>query len=199
MCPTEKNHIEIREDIMKATFTALCKFGYADLTMQKIAEESDRCKSTLHYHYETKEKLMVDFIRYLLEGFKERIVPDKEDPLEKLNLIIDRMLFGLNEEKTIERFHTALLEIRSQAPYNDNYREQITHNDEFIHKKVEEIIEEGVKQGKFCDVDTKCFATLIMSSIDGARARKISTHRNETEKVRKSLNKIIEDLLLKKD
>ncbi len=188
---------DVRQKAMKATFRALCRHGYADLTMQKIAAESDKCKSTFHYHYETKENLMTHFIEYLLEGFEDKMVPVTDDPLEKLNGLIDNMLFGLGEEETTEGLHTALLEIRSQAPYNERYREQITENDEYIMKVVAEIIKGGIEKGKFKDVDPKEVATIILSAIDGARARQISTNRNATEELRESLDWIIEDLLLK--
>ncbi|MBS3816891.1 MAG: TetR/AcrR family transcriptional regulator [Candidatus Thermoplasmatota archaeon] len=196
MCPDESIPDDVKEKAMKATFRALCKHGYADLTMKKIADESDKCKSTFHYHYDTKEKLLVNFIEFLLEGFKDRMVPDTEDPLEKLNGLIDNMLFGLADEETTESFHTALLEIRSQAPYNERYREQITENDQYIKKVVSDIIREGIEKNRFKDVNAEETATVILSAIDGARARQISTNRNATKELRSSLDWIIEDLLL---
>jgi len=189
--------IEVREEIMKATFRAICEHGYADLTMEKIADETERCKSTLHYHYGTKENLMVDFIKFLLEGFKKNIVPDTEDPLKKLDGLIDRMLFGKKDREAPERFHTALLELRSQAPYSEKYREQITENDEYIHDKVVEIIEEGIEKEKFEEVSPYRTATVILSTIDGARARQLSTDRDAAENARESLDDLLEDLLFK--
>ena len=165
MSPEDDIQTKVRNDLMKATFRALCKHGYADITMKKIADESDKCKSTLHYHYGTKKNLMVDFIKYLLEGFEEKIVPDSDDPLEKLNGLIDRMLFGLQEGDTHERFHTALLELRSQAPYNEKYREQITRNDEYIQNILKDIIKEGIQKGRFKDVDPEITSTIILSSL----------------------------------
>ncbi len=189
--------IEVREETMKATFRAICEHGYADLTMEKIADETERCKSTLHYHYGTKENLMVDFIKFLLEGFKENIVPDTDDPEKKLNGLIDRMLFGKKDGEVPERFHTALLELRSQAPYSERYREQITENDEYIHDKVVEIIEEGIEKEKFEEVDSYRTTTVILSTIDGARARQLSTNRDAAENARESLDELLENLLIK--
>ncbi|MFW6304882.1 MAG: TetR/AcrR family transcriptional regulator [Candidatus Saliniplasma sp.] len=188
---------EVQKDIMKATFRAITRYGYADLTMEKIAEESNKCKSTIHYHYGTKENLMVDFIKYLQKGFKRNIVPDTGDPLERLNGVIDRMLFGTKNGKIPERFHTALLELRSQAPYNEKYRRQITENDELIHGKVKGIIEDGIEKGVFEKEDPGTIATIILSAVDGARARQISTERKAVEKARNSLDDIIDEMLLK--
>ncbi len=187
----------IEKKAMKATHKALCKYGYADLTMKKIADESDRCKSTFHYHYDTKENLLVNFIQYLLDGFEKRMVPETEDPLKKLNGFIDRMLFGLGDEETAESFHTALIEIRSQAPYNEKFRGQITKNDEYILHITTNIIQEGIEKGRFKNTDPKNTAIVILSAIYGARARHISTDRNATEELRTALDWILDELIVK--
>lgn len=188
---------DVRKDIMKATLKAIRKHGYADLTMEKISDEFGKCKSTLHYHYGTKEELIVEFIRFLQEGFKKHIMPESDDPLKKLEGIIDRMMFGTKDGKVPERFHTVLLELRAQAHHNDRYREQITENDRFIHGKVTEVIEEGIEKDVFKNVDPSLFATIILSSIDGARARQISTDRDAIQKARGSLDRILDEMLLK--
>lgn len=187
----------IEKKAMKATHKALCKYGYADLTMKKIADESDRCKSTFHYHYDTKENLLVHFIQYLLEGFEKKMVPETEDSLEKVNGFIDRMLFGVGDEETTENFHTALLEIRSQAPYNEKFQEQITKNDEYILQITTDIIQEGIEKGRFKDTDPKNTAIVILSAIDGARARHISTDRDANEELRNALDWILDELIIK--
>jgi len=57
---------------MGATYRALCEHGYAALTMRDIAEESDRSKAALHYHYDDKEGLLLAFLDHLYEEFTER-------------------------------------------------------------------------------------------------------------------------------
>ncbi len=188
---------ETRKAIMKATSKAIRRHGYAELTMDKIAEEYDKCKSNLHYHYGTKENLMIDFIGYLLEGFKEKIVPETKDPVEKLDGLIDRMLLGTKDGDIPERLHTVLIELRSQAPYNERYRRKITESDVFIHDKVREIIEEGIEKDRFKEVDPDQIATIILSTIDGGRARQISTDRDVAENLRKAIDQILQSLLLK--
>ena len=45
---------EPREQVIRATYRALCAHGYANLTMRDIADETDLSKAALHYHYDTK-------------------------------------------------------------------------------------------------------------------------------------------------
>jgi len=73
---------ETIDDIMEATYRALCTHGYADLTMQDIAAESTKSKGTLHYHFEGKQDLLESFLAFLLNRFEERTetIPARRRP-----------------------------------------------------------------------------------------------------------------------
>ena len=63
-----------RGRIVDATYRALCANGYAALTMQDIADECDRSTSLLHYHFDTKEDLLVELLAHLLERLDRKSV-----------------------------------------------------------------------------------------------------------------------------
>jgi len=67
---------------MEATYRALCAHGYADLTTQDIADESETSKASLHYHYDTKEELLLSFLDYLYDRFVERY--ERRTPLGRM-------------------------------------------------------------------------------------------------------------------
>ena len=158
-----------REAIMGATYRALCAHGTANLTIQTIADEFDKSKSLIFYHYDSKEDLLVSFLAYLIDRFEERVeTTDMEDPTEQLDALIDALLFGPDDHVD---FQTAMLELRSQAPYNEAYREQFRTNDEYVFALFEEVIERGVECGAFADVDPSRIATMLLTTIDGARTR----------------------------
>lgn len=58
---------------MAATYRALCAHGYADLTMQEIANEAGVSKAALHYHYDTKRALILSFLDMLSSDFEARL------------------------------------------------------------------------------------------------------------------------------
>jgi|APHM01.1.fsa_nt_gi Bacterial regulatory proteins, tetR family. len=71
------------DESMQATYRALCEHGYADVTMQAIADETDKSKAALHYHYDSKRDLLMAFLDFLYEEFTERVgapAADKNDP-----------------------------------------------------------------------------------------------------------------------
>ena len=182
--------------IMEATYAALCKHGYAGLTMQAIADEFDKTKAVLHYHYDTKEELLVAFLDYLLDRFLDAIDTDAiDDPKERLVALVDALLLGEHEGQTGAdhwEYHTALLDVRAQAPHNDAFREQLTTNYRFVEDATAAIVEEGVEAGVFREVDPRRTAALVLATINGARLHQVTLDADVAEDVR---NAVVEDVL----
>ncbi|MFB6197855.1 MAG: TetR/AcrR family transcriptional regulator, partial [Halobacteriaceae archaeon] len=107
-------------EIMDATYRALCRHGYADLTMQRIADELSLSKAAVHYHYETKEDLLNAFLEHLLDRFEQRLASQSSDPRTRLDTFLDAV-FGPAEEGDND-FAIALTEIKAQSPFNEGYR-----------------------------------------------------------------------------
>ncbi|RQG94481.1 TetR/AcrR family transcriptional regulator [Natrarchaeobius chitinivorans] len=191
---------DVRNEIMTATYEALCEHGYTDLTAQDIADRTDKSKSLLFYHYDSKEDLVVDFLEYLLEVIDDRVAEiDSLEPAERLSVFVDWFLYG-SEGSDQQSFHTAMLELRTQAPYNDRYREQLRRSDDRLRAALEGILEDGIDAGQFVDHDPERTAALLIAAIDGARIRQLTLERDEyLAEVRTALVARIFDELLADD
>ncbi|EMA41339.1 TetR family transcriptional regulator [Halococcus morrhuae DSM 1307] len=155
------------EAIMEATYRALCTHGAADLSVQAIADEFDKSKSLIFYHYDSREDLLSSFLAYLLENFKNRVAASEiTDPVTQLDGLIDSLLYGPDDN---ESFQIAMLELRSQAPFNEAYREQFRRNRAHVHRLTARVIDCGIDDGVFAPVDPDYIATLLLTMIDGAR------------------------------
>ena len=169
---------DVREEIMTATYEALCARGYTDLTAQEIADRTGKSKSLLFYHYDSTDALMVDFVDFLLERFDERVEETRELPaVERLATFVDWFLYDASDDE-LTSFHTALLELRAQAPYDDRFREQLRRSDERLRATLEEILRDGLETGAFCEHDPAATATLLIAAFDGARVRQLTTSRD---------------------
>ncbi|MDJ1432400.1 TetR/AcrR family transcriptional regulator [Halostagnicola sp. A-GB9-2] len=189
---------DVREAIMAATYDALCTHGYTDLTAQDIADRTDKSKSLLFYHYDSKEDLVADFIDYLLERHDKRVEAASSRPaVDRLATFIDLFLYGPDDDDERTSFHTAMLELRAQAPYNDTYLEQLQKSDERLRTTLERILVDGIESGEFVDHDHEAVAALLVASFDGARIRQITIEGNSyLEKVRSAaVDRIIDDIL----
>lgn len=166
---------ETHAAIMHATYRALCEHGYADLTIQRIADEFPKSKSLLYHHYDSKDELLVDFLGFLLDHFKTDVPSD--DPADghaHLQALLDHALpESLDEERA--EFASAMTELRAQAPHDEAYRDQFTRTDRFFRDCIAAIIREGIDQGVFRAVDPDRTAGFIATTIHGARAQRVTT------------------------
>jgi AcrR family transcriptional regulator len=182
------------DDIMCATYRALCRHGYADLTMQDIADEWEKSKAALHYHYDTKRGLLLAFLDHLFESYTARVAdPGEGDAVDRLRGLLDD---ALDPPRTAagEELRTALFEIKARAPHDDDFRTRLERFDRYLHGEVERIVADGVETGVFrSDVDPATTATLLVTFVDGGHSRRIVL--GDDEGVRSAVRAAIDDRL----
>ncbi|WP_277542270.1 TetR/AcrR family transcriptional regulator [Haloarcula laminariae] len=164
-------------EIMHATYRALCSYGYADLTMQDIADESSKSKAALHYHYDSKHDLLCAFLDDLYDRFVA-LTDDVEgdDPHEELLALIEAVLENPDDDR--EEFETAVLEIRAQAPYEEGFRERLRRLDDHLVAELTGILEAGVADGTFDPgVDPADTAGFIVTVLTGTSTRRVTAGR----------------------
>jgi AcrR family transcriptional regulator len=162
------------EEIMDGVYRALCENGYAELTMQDIADECDKSTSLLHYHYDTKTDLLAAFLDGILAEYEERLACRADrPPAERLVEFVARFVFTPGEDER-ESFHLALLEMRSQGPFDDRIQAQLDRSDELLRERGAGIVPGGVAAGAFEPVDVDRTAALLVATLDGARTRQIT-------------------------
>ncbi|OYR55363.1 TetR/AcrR family transcriptional regulator [Halorubrum halodurans] len=162
------------DEIMNGVYRALCKHGYAALTMQDIADECSKSKSLLHYHYDTKEDLLVAFLSRVISDFERRMSRGADaPPVERLVAFVGWFVFEPAETDR-ESFHIGLLEMRSQGPFNDRIREQLLRSDRLLRETAADVLSDGIDAGVFREVDVDETAALLVATLDGARTRQIT-------------------------
>jgi AcrR family transcriptional regulator len=195
----ESDTDDTREAIMKATYDALSKHGYADLTIQRIGDEFDKSKSLLYHHYDSKDALLVDFLAFMLERMEGTI------PLEEADAADDRLRIGFDHVFTDfltgdnEEFNRAMTELRAQSAHDDTFREQFTKNDRYFKSRVEDVLEEGIEQGIFRDVDTERVASMIVTIMQGAMFQATTSTEPDLEAVKTELDAYVQSRLLVDD
>ncbi|WP_224214687.1 TetR/AcrR family transcriptional regulator [Natrinema longum] len=186
---------ETTDDLMEATYRALCKHGYAELTMQDIAAESTKTKGTLHYHFEGKQDLLESFLEYLLDQFEARTetVPG-ETAAQRLHEYIDELLTPSDEESA-EEFRTAILEIKAQSPYNEAYRARLREFDHTLRDRIAGFVADGLETGEFrADVDPEETADFLVTIFNGAETRAAAVDRSP-ECTKRYVHAYIDDTL----
>jgi AcrR family transcriptional regulator len=192
--PTDRTFSGPDEAIMEATYRALREHGYADLTIQRIADEYGKSTAAVHYYYDTKDELLAAFLDYLLEQFVDSIHDvETTDPEERLKLLLDELLVKPQENPDLS---IALLEMRSQAPYKEAFSERFQQNDEYIRYLLKAVINHGIDEGVFNDVDADHVTRSLMTIIDGARTRAVVLDDPEAlETARRTASEYVDAML----
>ncbi|SEH59889.1 DNA-binding transcriptional regulator, AcrR family [Halopenitus malekzadehii] len=191
----DRRSSDIDEAIMQATYRALHEHGYAGLTMQRIADEYGKSTAAIHYHYDTKEDLLAAFLDYLLERFREAVHEvETTDPEQRLQLLLDQLIVDPGDHHGLL---IAMLEMRSQAPYNETFRERFRQNDEYIRYLLETVIDHGNEAGVFAGVDPEHTARTLLTVVDGARTRAVVLEeRTALETARRAVEEYVDAVVL---
>ena len=182
--------------IMEATYRALCEHGYANLTVDKINTEFAKSKSLLYYHYDDKDEILLNLLEYILDQFSvEDTVDPSDDPDIQLRTLIEEFLpWTLDGED--QEFQVAVFELRSQALSDDGYREQFTRGDDLLSETVAGILEAGIEEGVFREVDVDRAAEHVLSALNGAMLRRLTAEdESAVRTTRKSLEEYIDSYL----
>ncbi|WP_458187943.1 TetR/AcrR family transcriptional regulator [Haladaptatus sp. NG-WS-4] len=184
-----------REEIMCATYLALCEHGYAGLTIQRISAEFPKSKSLIYHHYDGKDELLLDFLEFMLERF-ERTVPveDANGADDHLCAVLDHVLATpLPDER--REFARAMVELRAQAAHDERYRDHFTRSDRFFRDGIARIIESGVEAGVFEDGDPEATATFLVTAVNGSMTQRVTSDDDTTSTVRDQVETYVRTVL----
>ncbi|MFC7166874.1 TetR/AcrR family transcriptional regulator [Halospeciosus flavus] len=185
-----------QEEIMKATYCALCEYGYSELTIQRIGEHFDKSKSLLYHHYENKDSLLLEFLQFILDEFQHSIPDNKEQRAdERLNIILDRLHADtLSEEQ--QNFVRAMVELRAQA-HDDRYRSHFTHSDQQFHALLVDIIQDGIKENIFQRVEPERVAAFLLTCTNSAMLQHATSDNDYITHSREEIDIYINTRLMK--
>ena len=171
-----------KNEIMDATYKALCRHGYADLTIEKIAEQSEKGKSNIYYHFDDKKALILDFLDYMKDNLEEEFESlDSGRPEENFDELLEMML-GVEDEEMWD-FHRALMEIQGRAQYDGDFEKKFRELDKIVMSQFTEVLRD-------LEVERpEDKAELIVSTVQGALSRKLTVESSEDlEKIKEEIN-----------
>jgi AcrR family transcriptional regulator len=183
-------------EIMRATYRALLEHGYAGLSVSRIAEQLDKSKASIYYHYDSKDALLVAFLEYAADQFESSVATETgDDPRADLDHVVEKLLPRRPDEEQ-RQVQSVLLELRGQALTSESFSDQFTAMDERLAATVREILERGIETGAFRDVDAAEVAEHVLATVNGAMYARATTDREEAvDAVRDSLSTYLDATL----
>jgi AcrR family transcriptional regulator len=164
-----------KEEILHATYLAFAEHGYAELSIQQIADQASVSKSTIYHHFEDKEELLMVFAERLLEWYLEELLFDPAgDPIENLERSLDLVFldetaegFGLDDIRPAG-FECVYMGLRMEATRNPEIRDYFDAVDSMGREHLETLVERGIENGTVRpDVDAEQVAAALCAIAEG--------------------------------
>ena len=193
---------DAREEIMRATYAALQKHGYAGISISRIADETELSKSSFYHHFDGKDDILLSFADYMLEDFEREMGTESTgDPIKDLYTFLG-LIIGLDPIAGADPAYTeklgAYLELRSQAINDPEFSEKFTETSDRYVESLADIIEEGVEEGAFMDVDPERTAGFLLTIIAGIIVETTTRTDDIRELIWESLTEYIEAQVVKR-
>lgn len=93
--PRPSNTEQRRHEIVQSLLTVMADQGYAKATIQAIAKQATMRPGLIHYHFESKQEILVELVKWVSERTQERyrgLAKEAATPREKLKAFIDAHL-----------------------------------------------------------------------------------------------------------
>ncbi|MFF5206179.1 TetR/AcrR family transcriptional regulator [Streptosporangium sp. NPDC000396] len=159
---------ETRQQILVAACDVIAEIGFEKVRMRMVAERAGVSTALLHYHFENRERLFAEALRYSFEhsGREEYdAVPPAERPLTwKLARMIEACL-PIGAETRRDCLLWA--ELWPRAARDADSRDLTVRLYRDVHRWFVEAIEAGVATGEFTSCDAPAVAELILVLTDG--------------------------------
>jgi len=181
--------------IIEATFQAVAEAGYADLTIDKVNDRFAKSKPLIYYHYEDRQDLVEELLRYAVAKFVEELPEDGEidSAGETLYTIIDR-IFPEQPSEQIIAGRRVITELRGAAAAEPAFQEIFAEFDDKIRAIVKSTIARGILTGEFYRVDAQRVADDFIVLVNGALIVDTSAPETTTATTVKPLYELIQRL-----
>jgi len=179
---------EVRAQIVDVARKIFTRYGFRKTTMDEIARATRKGKSSIYYYFPGKEdifKAVVEKEAGELHSRLDRTIRVDAPPLEKLKAYI---FFRLHHVRTVENFYSALKE--ESLSHLDFILEIRNNFDREELRLVQEILEEGMKDGSFQLSSSEIGAIAISTMMKGLELPLLLNRDHKTDR-----GELLEDLV----
>lgn len=163
--PRERTFTEIarRAQIIQAAIATIAEVGYHRASFARIAKRAGLSStSRISYHFAGRDDLIGEVVREVLsaiEGFVGDRMTAAAGPADALGTYIRATVAFIAGHRQKMK---ALLEIFLAGGFRYD-----AENEAHVVSPLEEILQQGQREGRFRPFDTKVMATLIQRAVDG--------------------------------
>ena len=168
MSPKPDVSAERKQQIYQAALACFNRKGYHQTTMDDIVVESGLSKGALYWYFDSKKALFISLLNDFMTPMGQEWEAIVDDPTltaaQKLKTMLAYFRAQFDE---MVKFFGLVIEAWSQTHFDDDVQ-QLTHD---LYKPyqalMERILDEGIAQGEFSQVDVAATSAVILTLFDG--------------------------------
>ncbi len=141
--------------------------GYAEVTMQEIAQRSNTTYSLMYYYFKNKEDLFHAAVSHSIDQSIENYNQLKEKHESPVDLINDWLENNIKHSKSLKRVVKIMFEFSEKRDGSPSVANDIDYFYKFERKLLSDSIRLGVEQGVFKCQSPDETADFVSSHIDG--------------------------------
>lgn len=157
-----------RKQILDAAFESVAKHSLESTRMRQIAKVAGVSQPSIHYYFDTKDKLIIALLDRLLNEFKEgreERLAMAEEPLAKLRVLLEEQKRIISEKSyNLEVYYDFWV----QATKRELVREKIQNMYASWYADLRKVLEEGVEKGIFDQDRAQMGPSMLISLFQGA-------------------------------
>ena len=169
--PRPSNKAERRKQIVEGLLDVMSEKGYENASIQAIGKACGLTPGLIHYHFKSKQEILVALIKSLSSVAQERyegLLESAKTPEEKLEAFIDAALsLGENsDEKAVSAWVVIGAEAIRQPEVQELYQEIIKRNKMELMERLSEYALDA--NTELTDQQIENIAMMSLASIEGA-------------------------------
>ncbi len=169
------NNTKKKENIIKKVIPIYSKYGLNELTMNDLAKRLHITKATLYNHFPTKEKIVSDTLKYILNNIKDFEAIIKNEDLTYIERYFGSVQILCNNVKDVSNIF--LKDLKNSFPHLwflvDTFRDYATNILADFYKN-------GQKNGVFKQFDTNIFVLTDQLFLDALADAELLESNNLT-------------------
>lgn len=139
-----------RQQLIEATIDVMARKGYSGTTMLDVAKAAGLSSGIVNFHFETKEKLLVETLKYLADEYRanwhKALTAGGDDAAESLRALL---FSDFNPEICSARKLAAWCAFWAEAQSRPTYLEHCGSNDEEYSAIVLDLCRAIIKKGRY--------------------------------------------------
>ena len=150
-----------KEKIFKAAVTCFNEMGYYETTIDAIAARLNVSKGLIYYYFDSKKDLFLELFQYRVGRYFEQIkkyIRGEKQPDVRLKMFINKSSEILAENEDFFKFCLEFLSLGVREP---EIRDVMTVFYKDSINTFQQLLEEGVKSGRFKDLGSEKVARTI--------------------------------------